>query len=409
MRVAIIGGGLVGTCCGIHLIRGGAEVTIFDPEQDVGRASVAHVGSISTGSIFPLAGPGLVKQLIQSVSSAHGLMRIGLKRAVLAAPWLLEFLRQGQPDRVARSIKALAPMMAKAFDSYAELLAPSEYSDLFRREGQLHVYEDVQQFSKDEGGRRIRREHGINFEILQDEALTGFEPRISPGFTHGVLYPDAGNITSPARLLDRLRCNYMELGGALARERVSYIQCGSDGRPAIRTRMQALRQYDKLVIAAGAWSPLLAAMIGVHVPIESIRGYSVDFESSPLRLPTFFPGLKIFATPMEHGLRVSGIADIVGLRSNPDKRRAASVVFNARRAIDGLDEKGGIPLMGHRPTTPDSVPIISRSRDHRNILLVAGHGQIGLMTAAISGQLAGDLLFDRPPVIDPAPYRLDRF
>ncbi|BAV52881.1 D-amino acid dehydrogenase small subunit (plasmid) [Mesorhizobium loti] len=50
---------------------------------------------------------------------------------------------------------------------------------------------------------------------------------------------------------------------------------------------------------------------------------------------------------------------------------------------------------GHRPATPDTLPVISRSVTHAHILYAFGHGHLGLTQGPTTGKLIGDLLFGR--------------
>ena len=65
--------------------------------------------------------------------------------------------------------------------------------------------------------------------------------------------------------------------------------------------------------------------------------------------------------------------------------------------------------MGHRPSMPDSLPVIGRATGCADVVHAFGHGHIGLAAAATTGRLVADIVGGTTPVIDPAPYSPARF
>ncbi|MGH6903114.1 MAG: NAD(P)/FAD-dependent oxidoreductase [Geminicoccaceae bacterium] len=82
---------------------------------------------------------------------------------------------------------------------------------------------------------------------------------------------------------------------------------------------------------------------------------------------------------------------------------------HAKRLYPGLNTTDASYWMGHRPSLPDSLPVIGRAPRHANAYLAFGHGHIGLTTAAITGRAIADRVAGRPPPFDLEPFRADRF
>jgi len=64
--------------------------------------------------------------------------------------------------------------------------------------------------------------------------------------------------------------------------------------------------------------------------------------------------------------------------------------------------------MGHRPSTPDSLPILGSSAVP-GLFLAFGHGHFGMTGGPPSGRLVAQLVNGVAPTIDPAPYSWRRF
>lgn len=162
---------------------------------------------------------------------------------------------------------------------------------------------------------------------------------------------------------------------------------------------------------AGAWSLPLAQDCSDRVLLESERGYNVALPTSAIRLgrPLIFAERHFVATPLRCGLRVGGAAEFGGLNAKPDYRRSRALLELAKRYLPELRTAGGTFWTGHRPATPDSLPIIGPSLNNPNVFYAFGHGHRGLSQAATTGRLVCQSLVRLPPAIDMSPYSAARF
>ena len=127
----------------------------------------------------------------------------------------------------------------------------------------------------------------------------------------------------------------------------------------------------------------------------------------PNRFITFMD--RKFATlPHEDGLRVTTGIEYAKVDAPPDYRRIRSMLPFAQESIRDLDTTEQSIWLGRRPTLPNSVPVISRSPRHDNVLLAFGHSHLGLTMGPATGQIIADLAAGRDPDIDLTPYRPDR-
>ena len=147
------------------------------------------------------------------------------------------------------------------------------------------------------------------------------------------------------------------------------------------------------------------------MPLESERGYHVmygdpDFK---MRLPASSER-NVAIAPMEHGVRLSTGSEFSGLDSEPRWDLSLRIIEGARKALlPGLKGEIASRWDGHRPATPDGMPVLGRSPVHANVFFAFGHGHIGLGNGAITGRLIAQAAAGRPTDTDLTPFRADRF
>jgi D-amino-acid dehydrogenase len=169
------------------------------------------------------------------------------------------------------------------------------------------------------------------------------------------------------------------------------------------------------VICAGAWSRALARAAGDRVPLETERGYHAVITGPEVgpRTPLMPSDGKMANTMTPAGLRLAGQVELAGLQAAPDWRRAQILRDHALRLYPGLPRD--LPAarvrvwIGHRPSTPDGLPVLGPASGCADILHGFGHGHIGLASGALTGRLLADLVGGHKPVIDPQPYAARRF
>jgi D-amino-acid dehydrogenase len=411
-RVIVIGGGIIGTLSACHLAQAGLRVVLMDADPDGLCCSTGNAGSISAGSVAPLAMPGIWKQVPGMLLDRDGPLTVRADYALQAAPWLLRFLRSSGRARVERTSRALLALNADAVARYRELAGRLGAPELVRATGQLQVYRSAEALAKDANGWRLKRAHGVRAREIGAGELHELEPAVGPQFTQGVFLPDEGMVTNPGRLLQALRADFIAAGGELVRARAASVT-PFDGRVAVGTD-RGTYEAGKAVIAAGAWSHRLARGLGDRLPLQPQRGYHVVL-SDPgftLQRPVVFAEAKLFASPMEMGLRMAGTVEFGSLETPPNPRRAEALLRNGLKLFPQLAP--GAPAdrtdwMGNRPCFPDSLPVIDTARHSRQVVYAFGHGHLGLTQAPATARLVTDLVLDRPPAIDPAPYGARRF
>jgi D-amino-acid dehydrogenase len=329
-------------------------------------------------------------------------------------PWLIRFLRASRPERVKAQAAGLKALLGPALTNLAPLVKAAGAEEMLHRTGHLVVYKSAEQRAKDSAAWALRAEHGVQLDELGADELRQLEPELSRDYTHAVLVSGNGHVSNPGGLVKRLAETFVRNGGGMVREAATGFEFIDGKLTAVRTAT-GTHAADRAVVAAGIWSRKLAAGLGDRLPLETERGYHVvvrDPEIMP-RLPTMSGAGKFVATPMDMGLRFAGTVELAGLDAEPDWRRASILLAQGQEMYPKLarsyPESRLTRWMGHRPSFPDSLPVIDRASRAPEVVYAFGHGHTGMTGGSTTGKIVADLVAGRAPAIDLAPFRKDRF
>lgn len=412
--VGVIGAGMVGVAAASFLQRAGHDAFIVEPGNPGEGASFGNAGCLNGSSVVPMSMPGTIRNVPRWLSDPMGPLVIRWRYLPILAPWLVRFIRAGTPDKVALQARALRTLVGPSIATLAPLLRDAGAEDLVRTLGHLFVYRSEESWRKESLAWTLRRDNGIAWDEFDADELRQLEPALSRDYAKGVLIRENGHIANPHRLVDSLARAFCRDGGRIERQRAVGFAFDGPRLTGIRTETGTL-PADAAVVAAGIWSKPLAAGLGDAVPLETERGYHLmirDPEASP-RIPTADADGKFVATPMELGLRIAGTVELAGLSAPPNWERARVLLKHARRMYpalrDDTPEDRLSQWMGHRPSTPDSLPVIGRSRRSRDVVYAFGHGHVGMAAGPMTGKLVAELVSGGPASVDLAPFSPDRF
>ena len=405
-RILVIGAGIVGLSCAHALRAEGHDVTVLDRDPPGDKCSFGNAAGIGVTEIIPASVPGLAWKVSGWLFDPLGPLSLRLPHVPRLMPWLLRFLKEGRWDRVEAIAASLATLSARTYEDLLPLLAELDLMGDLHRVGALWVYETREGFDADMRFHALRRRHGLVCEELSGEDAWRLEPALATSIRHAIMTPQWSHVSDPKRIVDRLRLALEARGVAMVKGEVAGISgqevVTSDGRR---------QPFERLVVAAGAWSGRLAAQIGDRALIESERGYNTTLPSPGVTLSreVIFAERAFVATPIEAGLRIGGAAEFAGLDAAPNYARSDALAELGRRFLPGLNTEGGTRWMGHRPTTADSMPVIGRSPRRDDVFYAFGHGHTGLTFGPTTGRLIAELVAGRPTSVDLSPFSIARF
>ena len=409
-HIVVIGAGIVGLCAARELLARRFKISVVDPNPPGGGCSFGNAGVFAVWSCAPLSLPGEWKLAPAWLFSRNGPLSIHWRRLPALTPWLLRFVRAGRADRVAEISGAMFALYNSGLDLYREILRGIGHEDLVRDSCYVYAYRDPKRADLNQTANRIKRERGAPMRIIGSGELHEMEPALSHEYRAAIVTERQGRTLNPARLCEVIANEVRIAGGHFLRQQVRALRPHGDKGCDIQIDGEVLRAA-RVVVAAGAWSHKLIAPLGVHVPLEAGRGYHLMYDGDGARLNNSVtdPELHIAASSIEGGLRISGMMEFAGLEAPPFERNFRTLDRLARRLIPDLGGQPTSEWVGHRPTTPDTLPVIGPLPNHPSILLAFGHGQLGLTGAPLTGRIIGALAAGESLNIDLTPYRADRF
>ena len=408
--VVVIGAGIVGAACAHRLRTLGFEVVLIDRDVPGHACSFGNAGRIATSLVTPKSVPGLLRKVPGMLLDRRHPLKTSAGFVLRNLAWCLRFARAGTPSEVARITDALQVLLSRADAAIDRLAAAVGATDLVRTDGVLYVYQDpaLAEAARDAMAESDRR--GTPVQYVTGDQVRDLDPALPATVTCGFHKPEERFVRSPLELTTKVVEAFAAAGGVLARDEVVRLEARVGRSPRVRCHGETW-EADKVVVAAGAWSPRLAAQLGVRLLVVPERGYHAMLPRAGvgLRTAVHYGDRLISMTPMTGGLRVSSGAELADADAAPNWTRRDVVVEGSRALFPDLDDAGATRWMGPRPSTPDTLPVMGAHPAHPDVLFATGHGQLGLTLSAATAEIVGGLAAGRVPNFDIAPCRPNRF
>ncbi|TPI85260.1 FAD-dependent oxidoreductase [Mesorhizobium sp. B2-8-9] len=394
VEIAIIGAGIVGLATALRLAGEGREVLVIDPNEPGSGASFGNAGTIAEYACMPVGNPGVLRALPKLLLDPDSPFSLRWAALFQLAPWLVRFVRQSLPAATRANALALAGLLAEALPAWGEMVQEAGLQDLMRRNGCLYVYRRDSDFAASEGGRALRAELGVHQQVLTADEVAALEPRLAAFEAKGLYFPDSINVSDPRTVMARLAAAAAAKSAQFMRASVTRLAAGAGGVRLSGPGLVIAAQ--KVVIAAGARSGPLAAQAGDRIPLDTERGYHLEFPTTAplLNRPVCPVDLGFYMTPMDGRLRVAGTVELGGLNAPPNPRRLALLGRGVRQFFPDIG-KPSSQWLGFRPSLPDSRPVIGPSTKSPDVIYAFGHGHLGLTLAPVTARWVASLIAGR--------------
>lgn len=398
--IAVIGGGIIGLFSALSLQESGKQVVLIE-RGEIGGRQAASFGNgcwISPGAVMPISYPGLWRSVPRFLMDPSGPFSVRWQYLPKLAGWLLRFIWAGRNwTQIEDQVSKRLPLLKQPVQRYLQLGTEAGVADLIRQCGAIYLYRSKKELEADQKGWDLRRDSGVSLQILNGEELRQIEPDLSPDYQYGVLMPDAAMLTDPGAFCAALAKLFVKRGGTHLKGEISEFIFNGEKLAGLRTETEEIC-CDKAVVAAGIWSKKLAALLGDKIPLVSERGYHITIAEPDVQINH---GLmpadgKMAVVTTTTGLRLAGQVELSSVDAPPRWERAHIQLAHAYRLFPKLNAAGKNHdiWMGHRPSTPDSLPVICRSKKSPDIIYAFGHGHTGISMAPDTGLLVAGLADD---------------
>ena len=413
--VLIVGGGVIGLACGLALVEAGRSVRVLEAGTVGCGASHGNCGTITPSHALPLAAPGTVARALRWMFTPDAPLYIRPRFDPVLWAWLLRFTARCNRRDWLQAGAARASILGAARILLPEWVARHRIDCEFSECGTDHVFRDARALAGFERDLHVLRELGIASELIDGNQYQRGEPALRAGIAGVVRFPGDACLR-PDRYVAGLARALREAGGAIVEHCEVHATSSDDDGQRIHTAQGVFRARDVL-FATGAWSPRLADSMRLAAPVlrramQPGKGYSITYDRPSLspRHPLVLHERSVCVTAWPSGFRLGSTMEFSGYDRSLNRRRLDAL---ERAAREYLHEPVG-PVkreewFGWRPMTFDDLPIIGRVPGQRNLWLATGHGMLGVSMSTATAQLIADSITGRAPLIDPAPYRVERF
>ncbi|MFM0294557.1 D-amino acid dehydrogenase [Paraburkholderia sp. RL17-383-BIF-A] len=398
-RIAIIGAGITGVTTAHALAQRGHHVTVFERHRYAAmETSFANGGQLSASNAEVWNSAATVMKGLRWMLTRDAPLLLNPTPTWHKYSWMGEFLRQ-IPHYRANTVETVR--LAIAAREHLFSIAETEGIDFdLERRGILHIYKTRKEFDAASKVNALLREGGLERSPVTASELHGIEPTL-----HGDFY---GGFFTPSDSTGDIHKFTRGLAQACVRHGVEFhydaeitsIEQPAEGRFTLAVNLEGESQrfaFERIVVCAGVKSRDFAAMLGDHVNIYPVKGYSItvclDDEISQQRAPwvsLLDDSAKIVTSRLGvDRFRVAGTAEINGFNRDIRSDRIAPLVDWTRRYFPEVSTSRVIPWAGLRPMLPSMLPKVGRGK-RRGVFYNTGHGHLGwTLSAATAQALAG--------------------
>ena len=408
LKIGIVGAGIQGISNALFLQKKGFEVTIFDRiEPGSPTASYGNAGHFSPYASVPINRPDVLTDIPAMLLSSTGPLALKWNYVPKMIPWFLRFIRNCSTKKMMHTAKNMHQILDLALPAYDELFDEIKLEGLVEKKGILYIWND-QSLKSRELEINVRKELGVDQQVVTPKEIHDLEPNIKPFYHGGVYYRHGRHARNPKKILLKLFELFNKKGGKFLKLDVKDINF-DDEKPVLTSETQRFI-FDKVVIACGAFSKKLTDILDEKIQLDTERGYHVHFKDCDhlLSRPVIFSNRGFGITPMEQGLRVVGTVEFGGLDNPLSKSRIRNLINNAKYMLDDLPDHED-EWLGFRPSTPDFLPVIGPSKNYKNIFYCFGHHHLGWTLGPISGKIISGMIAEENTNLNLEPYSSLRF
>jgi D-hydroxyproline dehydrogenase len=394
----VIGAGIIGLNIALALQERGVSVRLLESAPEGRSASWGNAGHIAVEQVEPLASLSSIRSLPSRLFMRGGAASFPLGQIHHWLPFGLRLLSAARPQRFTKGKRALTDLLAHALPAWQRRMKAASACHMLKTDGHIIAWES-------DHTAQSGRQHWLNADKgnatardLNADEMQQLNTLVRSPLSDALYIEGSAHVADPGDVLVVLK--------------EALLKAGGDYEPSKATLdARTLGQADLTVVSAGVHSAALLRPIGHAVPMIAERGYHIQTQAFdwPLSIPPIvFEDRSLVATGFWHGLRATSFVEFAHSQAPPDPRKWARL----KHHVDAL----GLPFdgevsqwIGCRPTLPDYLPAIGRSRHDPRVVYAFGHNHLGLTLGPATGELVGALAVGEAPLVDLSAFSLSRF
>lgn len=409
--VLILGGGVIGLACAYNLLHAGRSVRLLEQHAIGSGTSHGNCGTITPSHALPLAAPGAIVKALKSMFRPDAPFYVKPRLEFSLASWFVHFASRCNDRDWRRTAKAKGELLQLSRQLTAELVEQHSLDCEFQTRGLRYVYSTQQAFDSDCATLTLLASLGVESNPIDASMLSAMEPALLPGLAGAVHFPGDAQLR-PERFTSELARLVRSLGGVIEEGIEVHRFRSSAGRVEGVDTSKGPRLGREVLAALGPWSAPLLKSVGLALPIQPGKGYSMTY-SLPVVAPSVPLVLRehsVCVTAWQSGFRLGSTMEFSGYDSSLNAVRLAALERGAARYLrEPVGPERREQWFGWRPMTYDDLPLIGPAPKLDGLWLATGHGMMGMGMSAATGRLVADLMTGREPCINPVPYRATRF
>lgn len=409
--VLILGGGVIGLACAYELLQAGRSVRLLERHSIGSGTSHGNCGTITPSHALPLAAPGAIAKALKSMLRPDAPFYVKPRPDFALASWFVHFASRCNGRDWLRTARAKGELLELSRRLTGELVEQHSLDCEFQARGLRYVYSTQEAFDGDCATLPLLASLGIESNLLDASTLSTTEPALLPGLAGAVHFPGDAQLR-PERYTGELARLVRSLGGVIEEGVDVRGFRSSAGRVEGVDTSKGPRFGREVLVALGPWSAPLLKSVGLALPIQPGKGYSITYSPPAIgpSVPLVLREHSICVTAWQSGFRLGSTMEFSGYDSSLNAVRLDALERGAARYLRepvGLERRE--QWFGWRPMTYDDLPLIGRAPKLDGLWLATGHGMMGMGMSAATGRLVADLMTGRESCIDPLPYRATRF